>query len=107
MSKRKQLSERPPDGIFGTNARWIHGGRGTPEYSAYTTAKTLCANPKNPRWLLYGGRGIEFRLPSFAEFLQHLGRASSREDIGPHQPRRPLRHRQRALDHSLQERQKS
>lgn len=73
-SKRKGFTKRPPDGPFGPNAAWIHGGCGTPEYGAYSTAKTLCANPKNPRWPQYGGRGIEFRFPSFVSFLEHLGR---------------------------------
>jgi hypothetical protein len=72
-SKRKRFSKRPPDGPFGANAAWIHGGCGTPEYSAYTAAKTLCANPKNPRWGQYGERGIEFRFSSFPSFLEHLG----------------------------------
>jgi len=72
MSKRKRF-KRPLDGLFGVNAAWIHGGCGTPEYSAYTTAKTRCMNPKNPQWRYYGGRGIEFRFPSFAVFLEHLG----------------------------------
>lgn len=53
---------------------WIHGGCGTPEYNAYSAAKTLCTNPKNPRWMRYGGRGIEFRFSSFGSFLEHLGR---------------------------------
>ena len=73
-SKRKRFSERPPDGPFGASAAWIHGGCGTPEYSAYTAAKSLCRNPKNPRWHQFGGRGIEFRFTSFASFLEHLGR---------------------------------
>jgi hypothetical protein len=73
-SKRKRFSKRPPDGPFGANAAWIHGGCGTPEYGAYTTAKTLCANPKNPRWAQYGGCGIEFRFRSFVSFMEHLGR---------------------------------
>jgi hypothetical protein len=73
-SKRKRFSKRPPDGPFGANAAWIHGGCGTPEYSAYTAAKTLCTNPKNPRWGQYGERGIEFRFSSFPSFLEHLGR---------------------------------
>ena len=54
---------------------WIHGGCGTPEYNAYSAAKTLCTNPKNPRWMRYGGRGIEFRFSSFGSFLEHLGRS--------------------------------
>ena len=74
MSRRKEFSKRPPDGIFGPNTGWVHGGSGTPEYSAYTTAKSLCRNPKNPRWLRYGGRGIEFRFSSFTSFMEHLGR---------------------------------
>ncbi len=72
--KRKRFTKRPPDGPFGPNAAWIHGGCGTPEYGAYSTAKTLCANPKNPRWAQFGGRGIEFRFPSFVSFLEHVGR---------------------------------
>jgi hypothetical protein len=78
MSKRKRFSKRPPEGPFGANASWIHGGCGTKEYSAYTTAKTLCTNSKNVRWPRYGGRGVEFRLPPFAIFLEHLGRAKGR-----------------------------
>ena len=74
MIKRKRFTKRPPDGPFGANLLWIHGGCGTPEYGAYSTAKTLCTNPKNPRWLRYGGRGIEFRFSSFSSFLEHLGR---------------------------------
>ncbi len=74
MSRRKEFSKRPPDGIFGPNTGWVHGGSGTPEYSAYNNAKTLCRNPKNPRWLRYGGRGIEFRFSSFTSFMEHLGR---------------------------------
>jgi hypothetical protein len=73
-SKRKRFTKRPPDGPFGPNAGWIHGGCGTREYGAYSTAKTLCANPKNPRWAQYGGRGIEFRFRSFVSFMEHLGR---------------------------------
>jgi hypothetical protein len=73
-SKRKRFTKGPPDGLFGPNCGWIHGGCGTPEYGAYTTAKTLCMNPKNPRWGQYGGRGIEFRFRSFVSFLEHLGR---------------------------------
>jgi hypothetical protein len=82
MSKRKRFSKRPPDGLFGANASWIHGGCGTPEYGSYTTAKTLCTNPKNPRWAQYGGRGIEFRFASFALFLEHLGRRPAGKVLG-------------------------
>lgn len=65
---------KPPDGIFGADGRWAHGCYQTPEYRSYVNAKTLCRNPKNPQWRFFGGRGIEFRLPPFAVFLEHLGR---------------------------------
>ena len=82
MSKRKRFSKRPPDGPFGPNCGWIHGGCGTTEYIAYVGAKTRCQNPKNPQWPHYGGRGIEFRLPSFAAFLEHLGRRPAGKILG-------------------------
>jgi hypothetical protein len=76
-SRRKSYGRRrpkPPDGLFGANGGWVHGCARTPEYRAYVNAKTLCMNPKSPQWKYLGGRGIEFRLPSFAVFLEHLGR---------------------------------
>jgi hypothetical protein len=97
-SKRKRFTKRPPDGLFGPNCGWIHGGCGTSEYGAYTTAKTLCTNPKNPRWAQYGGRGIEFRFRSFISFMEHLGRRPAGKGLTPHRQRRALRDRQRALD---------
>lgn len=74
QKSKRRFSKRPPDGPFGANAAWIHGGCGTPEYGAYSTAKTVCTNPRNRRWAQYGGHGIEFRFPSFVSFLEHLGR---------------------------------
>jgi hypothetical protein len=65
--------EVPPAGPFGANCSWVHGCARTPEYWAYAGAKARCMNPKNPQWRHYGGRGIEFRLPSFAVFLERLG----------------------------------
>jgi hypothetical protein len=82
MSKRKQFTKRPPDGIFGPNAGWIHGGTGTPEYTAYTIARGLCRNPGNQRWPRYGGRGIEFRFSSFVSFFEHLGRRPAGTVLG-------------------------
>jgi len=82
MSKRKRFSKRPPDGPFGPNSGWIHGGCGTPEYVAYVNAKTQCRNPKNIQWRYYGGRGIEFRFSSFAWFLEHLGRRPAGKILG-------------------------
>ena len=73
---------KPPDGPFGANGSWAHGCYRTPEYRAYASAKTHCANPKNPQWRYYGGRGIEFRLPSFAVFLEHVGRRPAGKILG-------------------------
>jgi len=74
-NRRKSCGRRrpkPPDGLFGPHGGWVHGCARTPEYQAYNGAKTRCMNPKNPQYC--GDRGIEFRLPSFAVFLEHLGR---------------------------------
>jgi hypothetical protein len=78
-SRRKSFGKRTPrpaDGPFGTNGCWVHGCYKTPEYRAYANAKTRCMNPKDPHYC--GGRGIEFRLPPFATFLERLGRARGR-----------------------------
>ncbi len=45
----------------------------TPEYAAYTTAKSRCHNPKNTRFPCYGGRGIQFCFTSFEQFFAVLG----------------------------------
>lgn len=42
----------------------------TPEYQAYLSAKKRCLNLEDKH---YGGRGIEFRFKSFAEFFAELG----------------------------------
>lgn len=54
-----------------------HGMHGSPEYRSYTGAKQRCCNPKNPAYHRYGGRGIEFRFGSFAEFFAALGERPS------------------------------
>lgn len=46
----------------------------TPEYRAYSSAKYRCTNPNSPCWKDYGGRGIEFRFHSFAQFLGEVGK---------------------------------
>jgi hypothetical protein len=84
-SRRKSYGRRrpkPPDGLFGAHGGWVHGCARTPEYRAYVNAKSRCRNPKNPQWRHYGGRGIEFRLPSFAVFLEHLGRRPAGKVLG-------------------------
>src|SRR5215472_6695569 len=94
-NKRRRFSKRPPDGPFGPNAAWIHGGCGTPEYCAYTTAKTLCANPKNPRWAQYGGAWDRVSVSLVRLVFGASGQAPRGEGLAPHRQRRALRDRQR------------
>lgn len=53
-----------------------HKGWGTPEYDAWRNMKYRCLNPKNPRYINYGGRGIkvcERWLNSFQSFYDDMG----------------------------------
>ena len=43
------------------------------EYKAFEDAKFRCRNKKYRRYADYGGRGIEFRFATFADFLAELG----------------------------------
>lgn len=45
----------------------------SPEYYAYRNAKRRCTNPQDRSYANYGGRGIEFRFESFADFMNALG----------------------------------
>lgn len=54
----------------------------SPEYRAFTQAKSRCRNPKHKAWHHYGGRGIEFKFEHFATFLAHIGpRPSKRHSL--------------------------
>jgi hypothetical protein len=55
------------------NPNFRHGGVGTPEYRAYTHAKSRCTNPSDAAYSDYGGRGIEFQFRSFEEFFSTVG----------------------------------
>lgn len=55
------------------------GGRNSPEYQAYVNAKGRCSNPRTCGFENWGGRGIEFRYPSFEEFLADVGPKPSPE----------------------------
>lgn len=46
----------------------------SPEYNAFLHAKHRCENSGDKSFANYGGRGIEFKFKSFAEFLAALGR---------------------------------
>src|SRR5579864_1645916 len=77
MTRRRtsygKQTPKPPDGLLGANAGWVHGCAYTPEYRAYMSTKSRCVNPKNPGWQYYGARGIEFRFRSFVALREHLG----------------------------------
>lgn len=62
-----------------------HGGRGTPEYTAWKNMISRCYNPKKDRYKDWGGRGImvceEWR-NDFSAFLRHIGkRPSSKHSV--------------------------
>lgn len=50
-----------------------HGLSGLPAYRVYFSAKARCENVNDPKYRDYGGRGIQFLLPSFEEFWKHMG----------------------------------
>jgi len=59
-----------------------HGMTGSPEYQAYSRAKTRCTNPETRNYKDYGGRGIKFLFTSFEQFLEHIGsRPSDKHSI--------------------------
>lgn len=72
-----------PSGVYNHEVRVTHGhnrkGRTSPEYRAYHHAKARCINPKDKGWSYYGGRGIEFRLKSFEEFIAAVGLRPSKK----------------------------
>jgi hypothetical protein len=59
------------------------GGRWTPEFRAYVSARCRCTNRNDVKhWKNYGGRGIQFRFKSFEEFFAELGpRPSSKYSV--------------------------
>jgi hypothetical protein len=54
-------------------SRRIDGLSQTPEHRSYRSAVNRCTNPRHPAYRHYGGRGIEFRFQSFAEFIAEIG----------------------------------
>jgi hypothetical protein len=51
----------------------------SPEFTAFAAAKGRCTNPNDSSFNRYGGRGIEFRLPSVVEMVAAIGRRPSPE----------------------------
>lgn len=47
------------------------------ELRIYYDMRNRCLNPNNTGYFRYGGRGIEFRIRSFKEFLDLMGRRPS------------------------------
>jgi hypothetical protein len=43
------------------------------EREAFRQAKKRCTNPRDKDWKNYGGRGVQFRFGSFAEFFAEIG----------------------------------
>lgn len=59
-----------------------HGLHNTPEYFRWLNLKTRCANPKDPAYADYGGRGIavcQRWMDSFEAFLEDVGERPSPE----------------------------
>lgn len=77
MSEQRALRARERKGPL--NGHYKHGYYKSPEFWAYFNAKQRCENPKNPQYPGYGGRGLAFGFPSFAEFIEHIGPRPSKE----------------------------
>lgn len=68
------VEKRASRGAGGKAPPPLTGGE-SPEQVSYRGAKSRCENPNDvSAWPHYGGRGIEFRFPSFEAFLAEVGR---------------------------------
>lgn len=57
-----------------------HSMSGTPEYIAWRAAKERCLNPNNPKFPIYGARGITMSdawVNDFRAFIEDMGRRPS------------------------------
>ena len=57
----------------------LHGQSESPEYQIWIGAKQRCTNPKVHGYEQYGGRGVTFNYPDFAQFLAEVGPRPSEE----------------------------
>lgn len=55
------------------------GWVGTPEYTAFKNAMNRCKRKADPRYHLYGGRGIKFHFADMAEFITCIGPRPSKD----------------------------
>ena len=67
------------------DSKKTHGMSHTPEYRAWDNARDRCRNPKNRKYPIYGGRGIQFCerwISSFQNFIGDMGnRPSSKHSL--------------------------
>jgi hypothetical protein len=67
--------------VKGQSRRFIHGHykdikhglESSAEYKAFWGAQQRCQNPKNPQYMNYGARGIEFRFDNVVDFYAEVG----------------------------------
>lgn len=50
-----------------------HGMSRTPEWNSFRGAMERCTNRKHKDYMLYGGRGIQFKFSSFEQFYSEVG----------------------------------
>lgn len=63
------------------NLSRTHGLASTPEYNAWKNMRKRCENPKDPKFPLYGGRGISVseEWKSFESFFRDMGTRPGKE----------------------------
>ena len=62
--------------------QYVHGGTGTPEFTAWSKAKERCYSKNSQRYHRYGARGIivcDRWLNSFPNFLEDMGKRPSKK----------------------------
>jgi hypothetical protein len=80
----------------GNVCHFVHGLRHSSEYESWASMKQRCLNERNPRYLLWGGRGITICdkwINSFTAFYSDMGPKPSRgysihriDNDGPYSP---------------------
>ena len=67
MHENGQRRKQNQNGMAGVSSE------GRSAYVSFKSARYRCTNPKHKFYPDYGGRGIEFRFQSFAQFFAELG----------------------------------
>lgn len=70
--KRKWPDKRRPKGLL----REAHGMRQSPEYGSWAAMRRRCLNPTDPKYPIYGARGITIcpEWKWFSNFIRDMGR---------------------------------